>query len=83
MFKIKPSKYTELCGWYGMTALIIAYAFVSFNILAANGVVFQLLNLTGSVGLIIDAISKKIIQVALLNVFWGLIAIIIIVRLFL
>ncbi|NCQ54176.1 hypothetical protein GW791_01900 [Candidatus Saccharibacteria bacterium] len=82
MLKIKSSKYTEFCGWYGMAALILAYAFVSFGILSPSGVIFQLLNLTGSVGLIIDAISKKILQVALLNLFWAIIGIVMIIQLF-
>ena len=81
MFKIKPSKFTEICGWYGMVALILAYALVSFNIIMANGIIFQLLNLTGSVGLMIDATARKVIQLALLNVFWALIGIITIIRL--
>ena len=81
MFKIKPSKFTEICGWYGMVALILAYALVSFNIITANGIIFQLLNLTGSVGLMIDATARKVIQLALLNVFWALIGIITIIRL--
>ena len=81
MFKIKSSKFTEFCGWYGMVALILAYALASFGVLFANGIVFQLLNLTGSIGLLIDATAKKVIQVALLNTFWALIGIIILIRL--
>ncbi len=82
MFKIKPSKLTEFCGWYGMIALILAYASVSFGLITANGIIFQLLNLTGSIGLMIDATARKVIQLALLNVFWALIGIITIIRLF-
>jgi hypothetical protein len=81
MFNIKPSKFTEFCGWYGMSALIVAYALASFNVLSAGGIIFQLLNLTGSIGLLIDATAKKVIQIALLNVFWALIGIIIVIRL--
>ena len=83
MFKIKPSIFTEFCGWYGMAALILAYSLASFSVIPASGIVFQLLNLTGSIGLMIDATAKKVIQVVLLNIFWAIIGIIILIRLLL
>jgi predicted ATP-dependent Lon-type protease len=81
MYKIKPTLFTEFCGWYGMSALILAYALVSFGTLSAGGIIFQLLNITGSIGLLIDATAKKVIQLVLLNIFWALIGIITIIRL--
>ncbi len=80
MFKIKPSKFTEICGWYGMVALILAYALASFGVLSAGGAVFQTLNFTGSIGIMIDAFSKQIIQVALLNIFWASIGLIVLIK---
>lgn len=82
MFGLKPSKFTEVAGWYGMIALILAYALVSFSIIAADGLPFQLLNLTGGIGLILVAASKKVVQSVLLNIFWALIGIVAIIRLF-
>jgi len=82
MFGLKPSWLTEVAGWYGMIALILAYALVSFNIIAGDGLPFQLLNLTGGIGLILVAASKKVLQSVLLNIFWALIGIIAIVRIF-
>ncbi len=79
----KPTKFTEICGWYGMVALIVAYFLVSFGWITAEGLVYQLLNLTGAVGLLIVAASKGVTQSVLLNIFWGAIGIIAIVRLFL
>ncbi len=83
MFGLKPMWFTEVAGWYGMIALIVAYALVSFNLIAADGLPFQLLNLTGGIGLIIVAASKKVVQSVLLNIFWALIGIIAIIRIFL
>ena len=80
MFGIKTSKFTEACGWYGMLALILGYALVSFNAIPAEGVAFQLLNLTGGLGLIIVAASKRVIQSVILNIFWATIGIIALLR---
>ncbi|MEI7918004.1 MAG: hypothetical protein WCH58_01355 [Candidatus Saccharibacteria bacterium] len=83
MFKIKSSRFTEICGWYGMIALMLAYALASFGEFSSNIMVFQLLNLTGSIGLLIDAAAKKVIQLALLNIFWAIIGIFTVIRLLL
>ena len=82
MFGIKPSKFTEICGWYGAIALILAYALASFMIIPADGLVFQLLNLTGAVGLMIITMAKNVIQSVILNLFWGIIGIAAVVGMF-
>lgn len=80
---IKPGKFAEFCGWYGMIALIVAYFLVSFSWIPADGITFQLLNLTGGVGLLIVAASKGVLQSVILNLFWAIIGITAIVRIFL
>jgi hypothetical protein len=70
----------EIAGWYGMIAIVSAYALVSFNILTANSIVFQLLNLTGSLGIIWISIVKGVNQSIVLNAFWALIAIVALVN---
>ena len=80
---IKPSWFTEFLGWYGMIALIVAYFLVSFSWIEADGLVFQILNLTGGIGLLIVAASKGVTQSVILNLFWAVIGIIAIVRIFL
>lgn len=80
---IKPSKFTEFLGWYGMIALIVAYFLVSFSWIEADGIIFQILNLTGGAGLLIVAASKGVLQSVILNLFWAVIGIIAIVRIFL
>lgn len=79
---IKQGKFAEVCGWYGMIALISAYFLVSFGLVDGKGLVFQLINLTGGIGLLIVAASKGVIQSVILNIFWALIGAIAIVRLF-
>lgn len=69
---------SEILGWYGMLALILAYYLVTFSIISAQGIEFQLLNITGSAGLLAVAFVKKVTQSVLLNLFWitiGLVAV--------
>lgn len=79
---IKQGKFAEFCGWYGMLALILAYFLVSFGWLDGQGLMFQLINLTGGIGLLIVAASKGVTQSVILNFFWAIIGVIAIVRLF-
>lgn len=83
MFGIKKSKYTEIAGWYGMGALIVAYGLASFSIITADGLIYLLLNITGAIGLIIVSAADRVEQSVLLNVFWVIIGLVAIVRIFL
>lgn len=80
MFGLKPSKFTEFCGWYGMLALIFSYGMVSFGWIEAQGLAYQLLNLSGGAGLIVVAASKNVTQSVILNIFWMLIGLVAIFR---
>lgn len=80
---IKQGRLSELCGWYGMFAMITAYFLVSFGWLDGQGLIFQLINLTGGIGLLIVAASKGVTQSVILNFFWAIIGIVAIARLFL
>lgn len=40
----------EIIGWYGMGAILLAYALVSFNFLSVSSTIYQLLNFTGAAG---------------------------------
>lgn len=78
---VKHGTFAEFCGWYGMVALIVAYFLVSFGIINGEGLIFQLMNLTGGIGLLIVAASKGVLQSVILNFFWAAIGLIAIVRL--
>lgn len=79
----KIFRFTEFLGWYGMCALVGAYFMVSFGVVEAEGMFFQLLNLSGGVALIFFALSKKATQLAILNAFWAVIGAMALLRLFL
>lgn len=65
---------TEILGWYGVIAIVLAYILLSFNFIGSNSLIFQGLNLTGAVGIVADALDDKNIQPAVLNMIWAIIA---------
>ncbi|HWB38674.1 MAG TPA: hypothetical protein VG604_00335 [Candidatus Saccharimonadales bacterium] len=75
------NKLIEYAGWYGTAAIVGAYALVSFKVIAADGAIYQLLNLTGALGIIAISLKKKVRQSAVLNAFWAIIAIAALLRL--
>ena len=75
-----PSKAGEWLGWYGMIAILAAYGLLSFSILQPHDLVYQLLNGTGALGLVIDGLAKKDRPVVVLNALFTLIALISLIR---
>jgi len=73
-------KITEALGWYGVVAVVSAYAALSLGLLTSDSLLFQGLNLTGAIGIVIDAVEDKNTQPAVLNIIWAIIAIVAIVR---
>ena len=49
----------EMAGGYGAIAILLAYALVSFKVVTSNGYIYQLLNLTGAVGIVTILLVKK------------------------
>lgn len=70
----------EFSGWYGAIAILLAYALVSFSIISAESFVFQFLNLTGAVGIIIISLHKNVKQSVVLNIFWASVAFIALIK---
>jgi hypothetical protein len=76
MRKKHNNKLVELLGWYGTVAIIGAYALLSFAIIKQDSLLYQVLNLTGAVGILIETYTKKDFQPAVLNIIWSIIALI-------
>lgn len=73
------SKISEIVGWYGTIAIVTAYGLSSFNIISSQSFLYQLLNVTGAIGIAIISLRKKVYQPAVLNAIWtaiGLVALI-------
>ena len=71
----------ELFGWYGTVAILSAYALLSFKVIKSDSLTYQLLNLTGALGIVAISFVKKVRQPGVLNLVWALIALIAIVSL--
>jgi hypothetical protein len=69
----------EAAGWYGAVAILAAYALVSFSLISPTSISSQLLNVTGAIGIVITAASKKDYAPVVLNVVWAVIAIVILI----
>ena len=74
------NKITEILGWYGVVAIVGAYALLSFNLITSNSLWYQGLNLTGAIGIVLDAIDDKNTQPAILNIIWAVVALVAIVK---
>lgn len=72
--------FTELLGWYGVVAILAAYFLNIFNLLSTSSIYYSILNLTGALGIVIDAWKQKDYQPMVLNVVWGLVALIALLR---
>lgn len=63
-------------GWCGILAILLAYALNSLNLVPVSHHLYQILNLGGAIGLIMEAAMKRDSPVVVLNVIWALIAIV-------
>lgn len=64
----------EVAGWYGTLAILGAYAGVSWG-LFETGVTYQLLNLTGAVGIGLVCWRRRVWQPLVLQATWAIVAI--------
>lgn len=72
----------SLIGWYGAIVILLAFALTSFEITSAHSLLYQLMNVTGALALVYYSSTKKDYPTTVLNVFWALIAILAIIKLF-
>lgn len=74
---------TEIFGWYGVIAIVGAYALLTMHVFTVDNLLYQILNLTGAIGIMIDAYTDKNYQPVVLNIIWGGIALFAILNLIL
>ncbi|HAU07587.1 MAG: hypothetical protein UW46_C0013G0003 [Candidatus Yanofskybacteria bacterium GW2011_GWF1_44_227] len=72
---IKNHKIVGAYGWYGMVAIVLAYALNNFGVISVSGYWYPFLNITGSLGIIADSWYHKAWQSVILNVVWIIVAI--------
>jgi len=71
----------DVLGWIGAGALLSAYALVSAGRLSGRGLGFQLLNLLGAVGLLVNGVYHGAWPSAGLNTVWLVVGVIALARL--
>lgn len=70
----------EIIGWYGTVAIVGAYFLNSFGKISAESKIYQMLNLTGALGIVAISTAKSAWQPAVLNAVWAVIGLIALVR---
>lgn len=64
----------QVSGWVGIALIIAAYFLLSFSFLSPDSLLYQGMNILGSVGIAFEAFSKKDYQPVVLQIVWILIA---------
>jgi hypothetical protein len=69
----------EILGWVGSLEVITAYALNSYQKIKSDSLLFQLLNLSGAIFLIINSIYKQAYPFTFINSVWAVVAIVAII----
>lgn len=73
-------KLVEALGWYGVAAILAAYSALNFGLLTTQDFWYHFLNITGGLGILVDAYMQRNYQPVVLNVVWVAIGLISIVQ---
>lgn len=73
-------KKVEIIAWFATASFFVAYFLVSFGFVSAEGTFYQVLNMSGALGLGIQAWHKWIKQVMCVEAFWILIGLVALAR---
>lgn len=66
--------FSLMLGWVGSFAYLLAYLLLSLNKLKSDQKAYHILNIVGALGLTVNAIFIQDYPNVLVNIFWGLIA---------
>lgn len=77
---MKKDFISEFCGWYGVIAILVAYTLLNFELTDSHSLLYQILNITGALGIAYDALKDKDYQPVVLNIIWALIALFSIIK---
>jgi len=72
----KHSTLIQIIGWSGTVSLIGAYALNSFGVISSQGLLYPLLNIFAAVSLGIRVWADRNYSNFILEVFWGVIAVV-------
>lgn len=72
--KKKKSSIDNIIGWIGVTTLMLAYLLLTTKAISSTNKIYQLLNLTGAVGLTYISYKQKAHQSTFINAIWIIIS---------
>lgn len=78
----KHSNLIQIIGWTGTISLMGAYALNSFGLLSSSGFLYPLLNFIAAILLGIRVFADRNYSNLILEIFWGLIAVISLIKFF-
>lgn len=70
----------NIIGWYGAGANLLGYFLISFDYIEPRSVLFQVLNFSGSIGIILISWAKRAYQPLLLNAVFASITLIVLLK---
>lgn len=73
----------EIVGWTGTILILLAYLLVSTKRITSDSKEYQLLNLFGAIGIIVNSLYHGAIPSVGLNIIWFLIALFALSKIFL
>lgn len=71
---MKNKKILSMLGWIGIVLILIAYGFISFNIIYPHSLLFHTINLFGAFFIALSSYSKKDYNIVVLNCIWMVIS---------
>lgn len=66
----------DVIGWLGALLVLAAYGLISFKRVEGNSLIYQLLNIFGSICLVLNTYYYGAIPSTLVNIIWALIAVV-------
>lgn len=67
--------WVDILGWAGAILILAGYALISFRKVEGNSLVYQLMNIVGSIFLAVNTLYYGAIPSSLVNIIWAIIAV--------
>jgi hypothetical protein len=77
---MSPTSYIDIVGWIGSAAVVSAYALISLDKVNSRSRVYQVLNLVGSLGLVVNTYYYRAYPSTFVNIVWLVIAALALIR---
>lgn len=76
MIRTNASIFIQIIGWLGVVLILGSYTALTFGLTSAASAWYQLTNLLGAIGIIIETAIRRDPQPMVLNIIWAIVALI-------